>query len=45
VVRNEANELYSLVNLLELMQNKEGGGAWTADQRSFSARENDANHS
>jgi hypothetical protein len=44
VARNEANELYSLVNLLELVQNKKGGGVWTACQRSFSARENDTNH-
>jgi hypothetical protein len=31
VALNEANELYSLVNLLELVQNKEGGVAWVVD--------------
>jgi hypothetical protein len=38
------DELYLLVNLLELVQNEEGGGEWAVGQRSFSARENDTDH-
>jgi hypothetical protein len=45
MARNGTNdELYSPVNLLELVQNEEGGGEWAVGQQSFSARENDADH-
>jgi hypothetical protein len=41
MARNGTNdELYSPVNLLELVQNEEGGGEWAVGQQSFSAREN-----